>query len=741
MDLNNQLMSTARMRMAPAEVARLFNPKSIAVVGASANPERFSGKIIPSLLRQGYRGAIYPVNPGRDTIGGLPCYPDLAAVPGEVDCVVYALAAEHIEAVLEQCREKRVRLMVVSSAGFAERGDAQGEAMQESMLARARVAGVRVLGPNCIGFINMVNRVCVSSAAAASWPDIPRGGIGLVSQSGGLGLATILYSALEEGISFSHIVTTGNEADLDTIDIVRYLIADDATDVIAMTVEAVRDKTAFFNALQEAKAVGKPVVVLKSGRTELGKTMAASHTGALAGSAAVFEAVCAQYGAICANDVDDFYQIAAMLAKLRRGGKLKTFKNPGAHCAALSISGGHIGLFADHASLAGLVFPAFSRSTQAAIARELGFDGNFQNPLDTTARTIGDDGFWGRCASVLLDDEAIEIVVPIITVARTYEAAIRDFIDIAQRSGKIIVVVWAGGDFEGEGWRLLMQSNLPVFRTPSRAAAAIHALDSYCRGRDADLPPAIADDTDGSLAKAGLLLRQYVAAGRSALTERESKHILYLVGFPVTREQGAESVEQALAAAQSIGYPVALKGEHPQILHKTELGLVFLGVNEPAGVRQAFAQAMAVMSQTAPGHGKVLVQEMADPGTELILGVTSDAEFGPVVVLGLGGIFVEILQDVSMRAAPFDQWEAMNMIDGLRGGRLLQGVRGQAAVDRGELARLLVRLSQFAHANADLISEIDVNPLVLDKRKKGLLALDALIVLKQSASAAPELRL
>ncbi|MGP1615538.1 MAG: CoA-binding protein, partial [Pollutimonas bauzanensis] len=472
MDLNNQLMP-ARARMAPADVAGLFKPKSIAVVGASANPERFSGKIIPSLLRQGYGGAIYPVNPGRGNIGGLACYPDLAAVPGDVDCVVYALAAEHIGAVLDQCRDKRVRLMVVSSAGFAERGDAQGVAMQESMLARARAAGVRVLGPNCIGFINMVSRVCVSSAAAASWPDIPRGGIGLVSQSGGLGLATILYSALEDGISFSHIVTTGNEADLDTIDIARYLIADAATDVVAMTVEAVRDKAAFFGALQEAKAAGKPVVVLKSGRTELGKTMAASHTGALAGSAAVFEAVCAQYGAICANDVDDFYQIAAMLAKLRRAGKLGTFANPGAHCAALSISGGHIGLFADHASLAGLAFPAFSGRTQAAIARELGFEGNFQNPLDTTARTIGDDGFWGRCASVLLDDAAIEVVVPIITVARTYEAAIRDFIDIAQKSGKIVVVVWAGGDFEGEGRRLLMQSNVPVFRTPARAAAAI----------------------------------------------------------------------------------------------------------------------------------------------------------------------------------------------------------------------------------------------------------------------------
>src|SRR5690606_25501176 len=211
-------------RMEPAEVARLFKPRSIAVVGASANPERFSGKIIPTLLRQGYQGAIYPINPSRASIGELPCYPDLASIPGDVDCVVYALAAEHIAGVLDQCPEKNVRLMVVSSAGFAERGDEIGDQLQQLLVSKAAETKVRVLGPNCIGFINLIDRACVTSAAALSWPDIPSGRIGLVSQSGGLGLASILYGALEDGVSFSHVITTGNEADLDTIDVARFLV-------------------------------------------------------------------------------------------------------------------------------------------------------------------------------------------------------------------------------------------------------------------------------------------------------------------------------------------------------------------------------------------------------------------------------------------------------------------------------------------------------------------------------------
>lgn len=727
-----------RTRMEPADIARLFKPASIAVVGASSNPERFSGKIIPALLRQGYRGRIYPVNPARAQIGELPCYPDLSSVPGDVDCVVYALPAEHIDGVLQQCPQKRVRLMVVSSAGFAERGDDHGRALQDRLVARAAQAGVRVLGPNCIGFANLVDRTCVSSAAAMSWPDIPAGRIGLVSQSGGLGLASILYGALEDGMAFSHIVTTGNEADLDTIDVARFLVFDDATDVVAMTVEAVRDQAGFCNLLAEARDRSKPVVILKSGRTDLGKTMAASHTGALAGSAQVFESVCRQYGAVCAHDIDDFYQIASMFAKLRHAGKLDKLREPAAHCAALSISGGHIGLFADHASLEGLAFPPFSAATKAAIARELGFEGNFQNPLDTTARTIGDDGFWGRCTRALLDDDGIQVVVPIITVARSYEPAIRDFIRIAEKTPKAIIVVWAGGDFEGDGRALLSRSDIPVFRTPARAAAAIRALDAYC-ATHARTPAAASADGDNTsrVLKALSVLAGARAGSKGALTERVSKQVLAELGYPVTREQPAQTEDDAVRAARDIGYPVVLKGEHPDIMHKSDAGLVFLNLRSDDEVREAFRKAMHRLERAGADGGKVLVQQMIDASTELIVGMKTDPEFGPVILLGLGGIFVELLKDVSMRAAPFGRDEALQMIGELRGKAVLEGMRGQSPIDKDELADLLVALGRFAHLGRDRLAEIDINPLVLDRRTGRLCALDALIVLQDKTGTAP----
>jgi len=718
-------------RLPPAEVAALFRPRSIAVIGASSNPTRFSGKIIPTLLRQGFEGVIYPINARSPQVAGLTCYPRLSAIPGPVDCIIYAVAPEHMHEALDGARERGVKLMVVASAGFAERGDAEGQALQDDLVRLAHANGMRVIGPNCLGFANFEDRICATAAAAMDWPAMPRGRIGMVSQSGGLGLASILYAALEEGIGFSHVVTTGNEADLDTIDVARFLVEDPGTDVIAMTIEAVRDPAGFIELLGLAQQAGKPVVVLKSGRTDLGKVMAASHTGALAGSAQVFEAVCRQFGVVCVSDVDEFYQFADMFGKLRAAGKLSAARAPGAHCAAFSVSGGHIGLFADQGSLHGLGFPSFSLVTKEAVARELGFSGNFQNPLDTTARAIGDDGFWGRCLKVLLEDEAIELVVPIITVAHSYDHAIGDFIAQAERSSKIVVVLWAGGAFEGEGLRRLQESNVPLFRTPARAAAAIAALQRYCvqRARIAGRAPPVPGDEPGQR-RARALLLEAAASGRAALTERESKAVLAAIGVPVTREQSVVTAEEAVEAAGAIGFPVALKGEHPAILHKSEAGIVFLGLADAPAVVEAFATVTARMAAATPGQppGRVLVQEMVGAGTELILGLSRDPEFGLAVVCGLGGIFVEILGDAAMRLPPFDIGEARRMIEELRGVAVLKGARGRPGVDIEKVAGLLVALGDFAVANADLLAEVDINPLISTGTGQ-LRAADALIVL------------
>lgn len=725
---------SAEARSASEDLGTVFAPRSIAVIGASADPMRFTGRVIPTMQRHGFSGAIYPINPRRSELNGLTAYPTLADVPGDVDCVVYGIGAAHALEVVDQCAAKQVKLLVVASAGFAETGTEAGRQLQAELVARARAHGIRVLGPNGIGFGNFVDRVVVAAAAAMAWPQIPRGRIGLVSQSGGLGLATVAYCALEEGVSFSHLISTGNEADLDTIEVANFFVDDPATDVVAMTIEAVKAPERFIALAERAGAAGKPIVVLKSGRSDLGKTMAASHTGALAGQAEVFEMVCRKYGITVAHDVDDFYQIADMFAKLRASGKLGLYGAPGAHCAALSLSGGHVGLFADHGSMAGLRFPPLSEGTRQGVAEALGFEGHFQNPLDTTAQVIGDDAFWGRVTRALMDDTDIEVVVPIITVAHSYAMAIRDFIDIATERDEIIIAVWAGGSFTDGDRALIRDSLVPLFRTPARAAEALRALDAYCAVWNAR-PPAASQPVapPAAFAAARDMLLGARAAGRRVLTEFEAKRVLTAIGLPETREAAADSVEAAVRAAGDIGYPVVVKGEHPGILHKSEAGLVILDVADEAALRSAYATVLERMgAQAADMVGaRVLVQEQVRPAQELLLGVNTDPEFGPVVVVGIGGIFVEVMHDAAMRLPPFDTAEARAMLDELRGIALLKGARGRAAVDLDRLAGLIATFSHFVDANRDLIQEVDVNPLICVADAPGEFRIvDGLILLK-----------
>lgn len=719
-------------REAPYEVAALFRPRAVAVIGASSNPARFGGKIIPSLQRHGYSGTIYPINPGRDEVNGLRCYPSLSETPGAVDCVVFGVAPDQLMPVLREAGEKGVRLVVVASAGFAEAGTEEGTRMQAEATTFARANSIRLLGPNCIGFANAVDRVFVSAAAALEWPEIPSGNVGVVSQSGGLGLATILYCALEEGIGFSNVISTGNEADLDTIDVARFLLKDPATDVIAMTIEAVKDAGAFLELLQDAGEAGKPVVVLKSGRSSLGKSMAASHTGALVGSSDVFAAVCRRYGVWLAEDVDDFYQIASMFAKLRAAGKLGLAR-PGRRVAALSLSGGHVGLFADHGSLAGLTFPPLSDSTRTAVVKALGFDGDFHNPLDVTAKVIGDDGFWGRCIGALLDGGDYDVVVPIITVAHSYEPAIRDFIALAAERPGVVLPLWAGGSFVPGDRALLAASPVPAFRTPARAAAGIAALDAWTRIWNDPAARPVRRRATPSAGPERAVLETARAADRATLTECESKEVLAAAGLPVTRGFAVTSAEEAAAAAREIGFPVVMKGDHPAVPHKSDHGLVLLKLGDEAAVRDAFATLTERLVEAGPsGRARVLVQQMKPPVHELILGMNTDPEFGPVLAVGLGGIFAEVLGDVALALPPVGEDEARRMIEALAAAPVLQGARGGPAADLDRLSGVVAAFSRLIAANADLLSEIDINPLAVTVDGSPV-ALDGLIVLSDPA--------
>lgn len=717
--------------MVPADVGRLLKPRSIAIIGASADASKFSGRFAPYLQRQGYTGAIYPINTRRTEVAGLKAYPDLAAIPGPVDCVIYSFAAEDILPSLAACEAKGIRLLVVTSAGFAERGDAEGTRLQQALTDFAQRTGIRVIGPNCVGFINLVDRVAAAAAAALEWPDIPAGRVGVISQSGGLAMGSVLVGGLQEGISFSHLVSTGNEADLDIVDFGRFLVEDPATDAIALTIEAVRDGAAFGAFLQEALRAGKPVVILKSARSEIGRAMAVSHTGALAGSGAVFDALCARHGAVQVEDVDLLYQVAQMFAKLRAAGKLSCVSVlPGEGCSALSVSGGHVGLLADMAAQRGLRFPDLAEATQQRIRGLLVKTGPIANPVDLSGGQVSDHGVWGRCLEQLLADPAVGIGVPILTIARNYDVACHDIVRIAAAQPKPVLVSWVGGSFEGEGKALLRRSPVPLFESPERTVRALAALNAYLRAKReaAASAPAHAPPTAPHP-----LIRAAQRAGRVSLGERESKQILAGIGFPVTRERLAKSAAEAVAIAGELGYPVALKGEHRLIAHKTEAGLVRLGLADAAAVEQAFAAIEAAMDAAAPHApgGGVLVQEMVHVSCELVMGVERDANFGPAVMFGLGGVFLEVLRDVQFGVAPLSHAEARAMIARTRCAALLQGARGRHPVDLDALAGLLVRLGDFACAHAGCIREIDINPIaVIDRPADNLRVLDALFVLE-----------
>jgi acyl-CoA synthetase (NDP forming) len=725
-------MSERAVRPTSAQMATMLAPRSIAVVGASSDPSKFGGRFVPTLLRHRYAGTIHPINSGRREIGGLPSYPDLLAVPGDVDCVIYSIGAEATGPVLEACEAKHVKLVVVTSAGFAETGSPEGIARQRQLAAFAQRTGIRILGPNCVGFVNAIAGVAAAAAAALEFPSLVRGDIGVVSQSGGLALGSMLYAGLEQGIGFSHLVSSGNEADLDLVDFAAFLVDDAHTGVIALTLEAVRDGAAFRGFLARAAEKRKPVLVLKSGRSALGQAMAASHTGALAGSPEVFAAVCRAHGATLVDDVDELLAHAQAFSKLRRAGKLAPAAPPVAErCAALSVSGGHVGLMADLGAQHGLGFPPLSPATQAAIAAVLQKAGPVANPVDLSGGMVADHSIWGRTLEALLADPAVGVAMPILTVARNYDPAVRDFLRIAAASPKVVVTTWVGGAFEGDAKALLRDGDLPWFTSTTRATRFVRALDAWLASLRRARPGGDGSRRTPGLAAAGALFRAASETGLSTLGEWQAKRVLASLGVPVARETRVASRAEALAAAQAIGYPVALKGLDPATAHKTEAGLVHLRLANAADVAGAYDAVVARLdSLHARGAASIVVQEMVPPGVEILVGARRDPVFGPMVMVGLGGVFVEILRDVSLRPAPVSRDDALAMIGETRCAKLLSGARGMRPLDLDTLAQVIVEVGDFAVAHADRIAEIDVNPLIAAGRSSGdLVAVDALIVL------------
>ena len=700
---------------------RFFWPGSVAVLGASPDPQRVRGRLFDNLRGHDFAGRIVPINPSHAELHGLPCYPTLAAAGGPVELALLAVPASGVAAAAEDCAAAGVRHLVVISSGFAEAGGAANE-LQQQLLAIARRSGMRIVGPNCEGFFNTIGCLAATFSptaephtAGAPMPVASQRRVGVVAQSGGIGFA-LFARGRAAGLAFSHVVSTGNEADLTAADFLEYLVQDRHTDAVMLFCETVRDGPRFIAALEAARQQGKPIVAIKVGGSEAGRRASVSHTASLSGWQAAYRAVFARYGVITADDPDDAVAIA---------GTLTTCPLPkGRRTGVVTVSGGGGAWMADTLAAQGLSLPVLSPHLQTALRNLMPSYGAAQNPVDVTAQGAPTGPAMLSAAECLAASDEIDILVLITSLANEQRVSL----DPARLRGigerhATPVAVWSYTPPSALGRTRLAESGLFLHVSLRGCGLALGRLAQYAESLSRKLP-APAPITAPLPLPAELPL---------VLTEHRVKTLLAPLGLPAFAERLATSAEEAAASAQAIGFPVALKVQSPDLPHKTEAGGVRLGLRDPDAVAGAYAAIIAAARRhraDARIEG-VLVQKMAPPGHEFVVGMLNDPTFGPVMMVGGGGTAVEVTGDVVHRLAPVDVEEAREMIAGLRSARLLEGFRGAPTVEARPLAQLVARLSVVAVAHRDRIAEIEFNPVILHADGSGMTIADALITLRE----------
>lgn len=692
-------------------LSRLFDPQGIAIVGASATPGKIGAMPITLLLQHGYSGRIIPVNPRADIIAGLPALPGLDALDDAVDLAILAVPAAHAAQALERARPGQVGAAVVFTSGFSETGT-DGAAQQERLCTIARERGIRLLGPNCLGFMNVRRNVYATFSPAPANGVVAPGGIGMVSQSGAFG-AYAYSMARERGLGLSHWISTGNEADIDVADCIEWLARDTDTRVIMAYMEGCRDGAKLRRALAAARNADKPVVVTKIGRTQAGAQAAASHTAALAGDDAVYDALFRQYGALRARTIEEFFNL---------GYALDTWKRPpqGRRLGIFTISGGVGALMADEAADTGLALPEPAADAQARLLQRVPFASG-RNPVDVTGQAVSEPGLLLATADDMLADGRYDALAVFLAAAGSSEALWPTFETFARQmqARHPGVPLAISALFPPARRRELERLGCLVFPDPSAAIRTIGAVAGLGSG-----PAPGVVETSPATAGAGALPLL------DAYNEVQAMELLRQAGLPASPCVLAGDADAAVRAAASLGAACVLKVVSPDITHKSDVGGVKLNVQGDDALRSAYADILASVRQHRPDAriDGVLVAPMAPKGVECIAGVHCDPVFGPVVMFGLGGVFVEVLKDVSFRLAPFGRDDALAMIREIKGYALLQGARGAPPCDIGALAEALAALSRFAHARRADFSSVEINPLLALPEGQGVVALDAVVI-------------
>ncbi|MDE1933884.1 acetate--CoA ligase family protein [Bradyrhizobium sp.] len=709
------------------QIHAMLHPRNIVVVGATDKPGNYAERIWNNLIKYGFEGGLYPLNSKRETIWGVPCYPDFASLPEKPDHVLVMVPARFAVQVVRDAAAAGARSATIVTSGFSELQDAESQRLAVELQQAIRETGLAVTGPNCLGnlsagenlFTNIDDRIVTMKA----------GPVAIAGQSGAIVMA--IRQALEDrGVGVGYMVTTGNEAGLETTDLMNYFAIDPSIRVIVVYLEGVRNTSAFREACKAARAAGKPVIAIKLGASEGGRAAAMAHTGALAGSIESFDAISAREGVIRARGLDELVETTECF--------VHAASPKGSRLAAVTLSGGKRGLLIDAFSAAGLNFASLSPAVSEKLAKMLGPGSIVGNPLDAGFAAVVDPSVYMQSIKIMIDDPDTDIVIIDSELPKAphelRERNLHRVNEMAATANKPVIYISTMSIGFTEFTKGLRQSlpHIAVMQGLDRAVGAIKSLIEY-----AALPKDVPEIASSSTASARAMLERMLKNAKgAALDEVASKRLLKAYGIPISKEAIAQTSSEAVKIARQIGFPVVAKVVSAEILHKSDVGGVMLNIKNAAEVKNAFEQITSRVKKLKdkPKIDGILIAQQVKADLELVVGTALDAEMGPVVLFGTGGVEIELMKDVALAGAPLDAAEAKKLIGRTKAGVRLRGYRGKPALHEASVIKALVGLSNLMMDAGSRIASIDVNPFLVNSRSG--VAVDGLIVLNNRAAKA-----
>jgi len=693
---------------------QFFSPKSVAVIGASREPRKLGSQILSNIISGQFQGKIYPVNPKATEISGLKCYPDISSIPDVPELAVVVVPAKFVASVIEECGRKGTKSAVVISAGFKESGP-EGRKREEELVEISNKYGCRIIGPNCLGIIDTYSDLNVSFA-----PVMPaKGGIAFISQSGAL-ISAVLDWSRKQKIGFSRIISMGNMADVSESELIESCAADEKTKVILFYVEGVKDGRDFINRVSEV-TLKKPVIAIKAGLTGSGSKAASSHTGSLAGMAEAYSAAFKKAGVLQVSNMEELFDLSLSFAyqPLIKGDRI----------AIVTNAGGPAVVATDAVEKQNLKMASLSEGTMAILKKNLPPAANTHNPVDVLGDAT-EEGYKVALENVMKEEsvDGVLVIVTPQTITRPLETA-HVVVENANRYKKTVVTSFMGGISVEVAIDFLRQSRIPNYEFPERAVRSLRGMVDYSKILSRKKGTTSVTDVDEN--RVTKILNEVKKTGTTNLTDYQAREIFESYGIKGPERQIAKDAKEALACANRIGYPVAAKIVSPDILHKTESGGVRINILNDKELEQSFNEIIRSVKEYMPEARieGIEVQQMVKGVQEVIIGVKKDIQFGHLIMFGLGGIFVEVLKDVTFGIVPVDRNEALEMIKEIRSYRLLTGFRKLPEADITAIAETIVRVSKLCE-NFPEIKELDINPLIAKEKNKGVVMVDARIILE-----------